>query len=81
MRATHSIQSHVTVWMIYTMDDENGNGDDFQITGATGNPYIGEALCGARRATLEQKIVSLRNQIIGAISLSTAILLLVSYVK
>ena len=63
------------------MDDDNGDGVGAPSLGATGNPYVGDALCEARRATMEQKIISLRNQIIGAISLSTAILVLVSYIK
>ena len=58
--------------------EDNGDGDG---SGDSGNPYVGGALCDARRATIDQKILSLRNQIIGAISLSTAILLLVSYLK
>jgi len=60
------------------MNEENDNGDG---VGASGNPYVGNTLCDARRATIEQKIISLRNQIIGAISLSTMILILVSYLK
>jgi len=64
--------------MIYRMTDENGNDGE---SGTQGNPYVGNALCEARRATLDQKIISLRNQIIGAISLSTVILALVTYLK
>ena len=60
------------------MDEKDGNGTE---SGTPGNPFVGNQLCIARRATLDQKITSLRNQIIGAIGLSTAILLLVSYIK
>ena len=57
------------------MTDDEGNGP-------IRNPgYITKDLCGARRATIDQKILSLRNQIIGAIALSTAIMLLASYLK
>lgn len=63
------------------MDEENGNGSGLPLASSRGNPYVGDALCKARRDTMEQKIISLRNQIIGAISLSTAILLLVRYVQ
>ncbi|GAI82557.1 unnamed protein product [marine sediment metagenome] len=57
------------------MTDDEGNGP-------IGNPgYVTKDLCGAQRATIDAKLAGLRNQIIGAIALSTAIMLLASYLK
>ena len=60
--------------MIYTMDDENGNGDGFQVTGSTGNPYISSELCEAYRGHIETKIDTMETKILSAVKLTALVL-------
>jgi hypothetical protein len=54
------------------MNEGNGNGEDPP-------GYVTMDLCRAYRETLEEKITGIRNQIVGALAISTAVISLIMY--